>query len=214
MPVLTKVAGSAGEHRRPVEGERLRAEEGCARRVEHDHAHVVGVGPHGELGIVEEVRAQVKAVPVIGACGIRRGGDGDALVRRVPGAGELADEPAVGNLVVEHDRVTLTAGLARFAEPGPDRRDGHGPEHRGARRLVEDLVPLVDDLDILRQAHLAVRVGRRAVAHHAREWDAVEIQDRCGHVRRGGVLALDDFIGPVFVMERDLRVHVRFVLGT
>ncbi len=126
----------------------------------------------------------MKAVAVIAAGRVGRGGDGDALVRYERGAGELADEPAVGDLIVEHDRVAVAGELAKSAEAGPDRGDGHGPEHRGARRLVEDLEPFVDDLDVLRQAHLAVGVGRRAVADHARERNAVEVQDGGRHVRR------------------------------
>src|SRR5882724_8163823 len=47
--------GQAGEHLRPVKGERLWAEEGRARGVEYMHAHVIGIGPHAYMGIIEEV---------------------------------------------------------------------------------------------------------------------------------------------------------------
>ena len=206
--------GIAGEHRRPVERERLRAEKRVARRVEDVHAHVIGVGPDGDVGIVEEVRAQVKAVAGISAGRVGRGGDGDALVCRNGRPGELADEPAVGELVVEHDRVAVAGRLADAGEAGPERGDSHRPEDGGARRLVEDLEAFIDDLDVLRQAHLAVRVGGRAVAHHARERDAVEVQYGGGHGRRGGeVPRLDDLVGTVNVMRRYSRVLVGLVLG-
>ena len=40
---------------------------------------------------------------------------------RDAGAGELADQPAVGELVVEHDRVAVAVGLADAAEAGSRR---------------------------------------------------------------------------------------------
>ena len=174
----------AGEHLRPVEGEGLRAEEGRAGRVEHVHAHVVGVWPDGELGIVEEVCAEMKAIAVIRAGGIARDGDGDALVGRDPGACELADDPAVGELVVDHDRVAVAIGLANAAKAGPDRGDARRPQHRGTRGLVEDLIAFVDDLDVLRRAHLAIGVRRRAIARHTREGGAVEVQNGAGDTRQ------------------------------
>ena len=64
----------------------------------------------------------MKAVAIVGAGGVARGGDGDALVRRDRRARELADEPAVGELVIEHDRVALPVVCANAAKAGPDRR--------------------------------------------------------------------------------------------
>src|SRR5712691_698978 len=119
----------AGQHRRAVEGEWLRAEEGRARRVEYVRAHVVSVGPDGEVRIVEEVVTHVKTIAVIGAAGIARGRDGDALVRHSYAVvRELADDPAVGELVIEHDGIAVTGGFARTAKAGPDRGDCRWPE--------------------------------------------------------------------------------------
>ena len=42
-------------------------------------------------------------------------------------AGKLADQPAVGHLIVEHDRVAVAVALADAAEAGPERDDAIGP---------------------------------------------------------------------------------------
>jgi len=86
----------AREHFRPIEGERLRPEKTRAGRVKDIHAHVVGIGPHCELRIVEEVRAQMKAIPIITPGCIARSGDRDAFVRRDATASKLADDPPAG----------------------------------------------------------------------------------------------------------------------
>ena len=65
-----KVAGRTRQHRGAIKGERLRAEKGRAGGIEHVHAHVVGVGPDAEVRIIEEVRAEVKAITIIGAGGV------------------------------------------------------------------------------------------------------------------------------------------------
>ena len=157
------------------------------------------------MGIVEEVRAQVKAITVIGTGGVARGGDGNALVCRDPTARELADDPAVGELVVEDDGIAVAGGLADAAKPAPDRGDARGTQHRSARVLVEDLVAFVDDLHVLRRADFAVGVGRRAVARHARKGDAVEVQRGAGDARRGGK-RLGGPVGAVPMMFGHLRV--------
>src|SRR5581483_1917824 len=110
-----------------------------AGRAEDVRREVVAVGPDAQLRVVEEVRAQVEAVAVPRARRVARLRDGDALVRRdvVPVDGELAHEPAVGELVVEHDGVAGAAALAEAAETAPERADPDWAEQRGARRLVE-----------------------------------------------------------------------------
>ena len=75
-----KVAACAGEHLGAVEDERLRAQEGRARRVEDVVAHIIAVRPDAQVRIVEEVAAEMEAVAVIGAGGVAGGGDGDTLV--------------------------------------------------------------------------------------------------------------------------------------
>ena len=190
--------GSAREHRRAVECKWLRAQVRVPVRAEDDVGHVVRVLPDPELRVVEEVRAEVEVVAVVGAGRVARSRDGDALFgrgagrKRARGAVELADHPAAGELVVEHDRVALVLGLAEAAEPAPERRDRNRAEQRGAA-LVEDLEGGVDDLDVLRLAGLAVRVGREARAGH-RLVHALEGQRRRGHVR-GGRRVLHDAPG-------------------
>src|SRR6478736_49404 len=50
-----KGSRAARQHRRAIEGKRLRAEVGRARRIEHVHAHVISVGPNAKVRVVEEV---------------------------------------------------------------------------------------------------------------------------------------------------------------
>jgi len=94
----------------------LRAQVGGARRVEHVHAHVIGIGPDAELGIIKEVRAEVESVAIPSAGGVARGRDRDAFVRLRAGAGKLTNNPAVSELVIKDDRVTTASSLANAAE--------------------------------------------------------------------------------------------------
>jgi len=95
----------------------LRPKEGRACGIKDVHAHVVGVRPDAQLGIIKEVRAEVKAVAIPSASGIARGRNCDAFVSRNAGSGKLTDDPAVSELVVEHDRIAIASGLANAAEP-------------------------------------------------------------------------------------------------
>jgi hypothetical protein len=72
--------------------------------------------------IIEKVGAEVKTVAVICAGGIGGGGNGDALVgnRAAGRASELADNPAIGQVIVEHDWIATPAGLADTAKASPD----------------------------------------------------------------------------------------------
>src|SRR5262245_42092053 len=49
------------QHGGAIEGERLRTEIYRAGRVEHVHAHVIGVGPDRKVRVIKEVRPEVKA---------------------------------------------------------------------------------------------------------------------------------------------------------
>src|SRR5439155_9710927 len=109
-----------------------------------------------------EVRAEVEAVAEPAAGRIARRRDGDALIGRHRDTGELGDDPAVGELVVEDDRVAVAVVLTDAAEAAPEGGDPGRAVDRASRRLVEDLEALVDDLDILSGPYLAVRVGRGA----------------------------------------------------
>ena len=115
--------GRTSQHRGAIEGERLRAEIGRAGGIEHVHAHVVGVGPDRQVRVIEEVRAEVKAITIIGAGGIARGGDSHAFIgdRRAAGRGrKLSDDPAIGQLIIEDDGIAGAARLAGAAEAAPE----------------------------------------------------------------------------------------------
>ena len=89
----------------------------------------------------------MKAIAIVSAGGIAGGRDSYAFIGNAT-AGELADEPAVGDMVVEHDGVATAAG-ANAAEAGPDRVDGRWPHDRCTRRLVKDLIAFVHNLNVL-----------------------------------------------------------------
>src|SRR5206468_1603002 len=82
-------------------------------------AHEVGGRPDTELRIVREVRggravaADLVGVAIPGPGRVAGGRDSDTLEVRRGEGGELADQPAVGELVVEHHRV---APVFRFAD--------------------------------------------------------------------------------------------------
>ena len=91
-----------------------------------------------------------------------------------------------------------------------------GPKDRVAGRFVEYLVTFIDNLNVLRPADCTVGIGRRAVATHAGERDAVESIQRRGHLSARGrsvhrVLILNDGVGLVSVPMWNLRVLVSFV---
>ena len=108
---------------RPVKSERLRAEVGRACRIEYVVRHVIGIRPAAQFRIVVIVSAegsQIKVVAIVCSSGITGGGNGDALVIWDGRARKLADEPAVGHLVIEHDHVAFTVSFANTAKASPD----------------------------------------------------------------------------------------------
>src|SRR4029077_10597279 len=66
-----KGCGLPRQHLRPIKREGLRTEISRACRIEHIHAHVIGVGPYAEVRVIKKIRAEVKSVTVVTACGIR-----------------------------------------------------------------------------------------------------------------------------------------------
>ena len=153
--------------------------------------------PDAELRIVVELGRVDGEVVRAPACGrVARVRDRDALVERRDVAadeGELGRDPAVRELIVEHDRVSVAQrGAMRRAreEPGVDRR---GRDHLRPR-LCPDREVLVDDLHVVVRAHVAVRVRRVAAAHVV---DAVEVLIRCG----GLCLPLPELQRPVEMRE-------------
>ena len=117
----------------------------------------------------------MEAITIVATGGVARCRNRDALVSQ--SACKLTDQPAIGYLVIQNDRITLTAGLANAAETGPDRLDIIRAENGSASRLVKDLVALVHDLDVLRCAHLAVGIGRSTVTTDTWERDSGKIED-------------------------------------
>src|SRR5437868_1813007 len=105
----------------------------------------------------------MKAVAVVGAGGIVGGGHGNALIGRHAGTRELADNPAVVELVIEYHRVAITIGLAHPAKTAPNGGDAYRAKHRSACGLVKDLVALIDHLDVLGGTDFAVGVRWSAV---------------------------------------------------
>src|SRR5206468_12100769 len=85
-------------------------------------SHIISVGPDAQLGIVKKVGAEMKAVAVVCAGSISGGGNGNALVGNWAAgrAGELGDDPAIGQVIVEHDRIATAAGLADTTKASPD----------------------------------------------------------------------------------------------
>src|SRR5471030_1631184 len=102
------------------------------------------------MRIVEKIGAEVKAIAIVGAGGIRGSRDGYALVGwDSPRAGELADEPALGEMVIEHDRIAEGTGRADTAKGCPDRGDASWPVDRCPRCLVKDLIADVVIFNVL-----------------------------------------------------------------
>src|SRR6266568_7203531 len=208
----------AGEHLGAVECVWLRTQEGCAGRVEYVHAHVIGIGPDTQVWVVEKVGPKVKGVAVPTAGGIAGRGDCDAFVSGDAGAGELADEPAIGKLVVERYWVAIAGGFARTTKATPNCSNTDRTQHRGAGRLVKDLEAFVDYLHVLRRPHLAIGIGRRAVARNTREGDAVKVENGDRHVGQCKALqyvecVLDYRIGAVVMLMWDLWIFVSFMLA-
>ena len=70
---LMKVAGAPASIAARSKANGCGPEIGCAGGVKDVHAHVIGVGPDREVRVIEEVRAKVEPVTVIGAGCIARG---------------------------------------------------------------------------------------------------------------------------------------------
>ena len=129
-------------------------------------------------------------------------------------AGELADQPAVGDMVVEDDGIARAITLADTAEAGPDRGDGRWPKNRCTRRLVKDLIAFVHHLNVLSQPHGTVGIGRRAVASDTGKRDTVKVEDGGGHYFRdqeAQQAVVDDWVRNVDMLEEgQLGIQIRF----
>ena len=143
--------GGAGEHVGSVE----RVDRGRA----FVRAEVVGVGPDGVLRVVRELGEREDVVVPAAADRVRRLRHVDAQV--VARRGELGDQPALRELVVEHDRV---AAARRAGAGAAQRRERERAGDDGAVGLVVDRVvrgaAAVDGLDVVGRADVADRVRR------------------------------------------------------
>src|SRR5438105_6310342 len=100
------------------------------------------------MRVIEKVGAEMKGIAIVSAGGIRGSRDGNALFGRDSRTGELADEPAIGDMVVEDDGITLATTRAETAEPGPDRSDRKWSQNRCAGHLIKYLIAFVHNLNV------------------------------------------------------------------
>ena len=150
--------------------ERVDADPVAVDRAEIARRHQVRVRPDAVLRIVREVVAAVhvllrdERVAVVRARRVAARRDRDAVVERQsrivePARRELAEEPAVGGLVVEDDRITRGIGAVLDREAGPERA---GVDR--AEQLVPGLVPdaehEIDHLDVVVRANVPDGIGR------------------------------------------------------
>ena len=160
----------------------------------------------------------MKVVAVPGARSITGLRNGDTLVLRHSGASrrcELADNPTVGKLIVNHDRITVATILAGAAKSRPNRADRDGTKDRCAGHFVKNLKPFVDHLDVLRFADFTICIRWGAITADSRVGDAIP----CERGGRNGWRVyhplpksiLDDRIGSVLMLMRYFRVEVRLM---
>jgi len=152
--------GGSGQHGSAVVSAGVRAHERVA--VEHVERDVVAVGPDAHFRVVVEIRV-LKRIAVVGAGGIGGGGNGHALKEGCGRDRKLADDPAVGRLVIEGDAVAVVVSLATAAETGPEGVGRGWPGNQRAGGLVEDSERRVHQLEILGRAYGAVGVRGRAI---------------------------------------------------
>ena len=101
------------------------------------------------MRVIEKVAAEMKGITIVGPGSIRAGRDGDALVRWNGRPGELANQPAIGDVIVKDDGIAVAIALADATKAGPDRGDGRWPQNRCTRRLIKDLIAFVHHLNVL-----------------------------------------------------------------
>jgi len=129
----------------------------------------------------------MKAIAIVAAGGIGRGGNSDAFIsdRAVTGGlGKLSDDPSIGQMVVKDNRIAVATCLTGAAETGPDGRDTIRSQDGVAGGFIEYLVAFVNDLDVLGFSNRAVGIGRRTIATDAGEGDTIEITQGSREVGR------------------------------
>jgi hypothetical protein len=107
---------SPGQHVSPVEGHRAGY---AVARGKVSQREVVGLRHDAELGIVVVLPwRDMEGPAVVGTRGIGGPGQSDALNPLADR--ELAQQPAVGQMIVENDRVAVVVVLAGATEARPD----------------------------------------------------------------------------------------------
>ena len=179
----------AGQHRGALENHHPGADEAGRKLVVRA---VVPVGPHAPLRVVvERARRDNEVIQPIGPQGIGGLGDRHARVTiRVGRVSELGHEPAVREVVVEHDGIAIIVRLADATEPSPE-DVARKPVWRGEGIQVAGLVPDLESevvpLHVVVGTDVAIGVG----GHHAETEQrlvvvgavALEAQDR-GRLRQ------------------------------
>ena len=122
--------------------------------------HIIPVRPDPQLRIIIHYSIAVKKLIAIpGAGWIWALADGDTFVVWL-GYGELADHPAVGQVIVHHDRIAVVAGFASATKALPDRFNIYR-SIQGNAGLVPDLQRQVYHLDNMVRTDGNVWVGRQ-----------------------------------------------------
>ncbi len=150
----------------------LGAQKKVAVRVKHVEGFVVSIGPDAHLRVVIERRIG-ESVTVIGSGGIGAGGNRHALEEPWSRTedDELRKNPAVGQLVVEHNRIAVIVRFARAAEALPECVPVRGKiGQHGASCLVEYSELNVYPLNILGKTNGAVGVRRHAARTEANRY--------------------------------------------
>ena len=173
--------GIPRDHLHPVEGADLGARPPAPVGEDVVH-HVVAVRPDSAFPVIVEVASVVVRVGVPGAQRVGRLRDGNALEVGRRADGELRQEPAVGEGVVENEGVAV---VVRRAAP-PEAREQGVPIQR-AEELRSALVPdrehRVDPLDVVVGTDVAFRVRRGSRHGEAGQTGSrsLEVPDRRRH---------------------------------
>src|SRR5205085_7045815 len=129
------------------------------------------------MRVIVKIAAKMKAITIVSAGGIAGGRDSYALIGNAS-TGELADHPAIGNMVVEDYRIAVATTQADAGEASPNRTDRSWRQDRGSRCLVKDLIAHVVIFNVLSHPNGPVGIGRctTALIDHA-----VKIENGGGH---------------------------------
>ena len=147
------------QHARSVVSTDLAAGKSDTPGGEEVERRIISVRPHTYFGVIRKVCVSVaERVAIVGTGWIARRRHSHALEIRERREGRLGDHPAVSNVVVFHDRVTVVIRLATTAEAAPQRINGDGTK-KGRATLVEHREVGVDDLDVVVRPDAAIGVG-------------------------------------------------------